>query len=148
MQGRSQMGRVVIAAATAIALAVPATAHARTNTRPGPCPLNRWDDEAIQDFAVRLIECASARWPVPGGASRAICIARRESGLIPWASSMTGQYLGLFQHSAAAWPDRFAAWTKPAWELKDDALNGRSNTVVTIRMVNANGWGAWAGTGC
>ena len=30
----------------------------------------------------------------------------------------TGQYLGLFQHSAEAWPDRYDEWTQPYWELK------------------------------
>jgi hypothetical protein len=144
------MGRVHVASAIAIALvlASPAAARPRADTRPGPCPLHREQDEAIQDLARRLIECAVARWPVPGGAPRAICIARRESGLIPWASSATGQYLGLFQQSAAGWPERFDAWTQPAWELKNNALNGRSNAIVTIRMVNADGWGAWAGPGC
>jgi hypothetical protein len=27
-------------------------------------------------------------------------------------------------------------------------LNGRTNAVVTMRMVNAEGWGPWAGVGC
>jgi hypothetical protein len=30
----------------------------------------------------------------------------------------------------------------------DNALHGRSNAVVTIRMVNANGWGPWERLDC
>ena len=73
----------------------------------GPCPLVRLEGEAIQAFSKRLIECAATRWPVEGGAEKAICIAQRESGLIPTASSPTGMYVGLFQHSAADWPRRY-----------------------------------------
>ncbi|MGH2595749.1 MAG: hypothetical protein ACRDH7_07275 [Actinomycetota bacterium] len=114
----------------------------------GPCALAREDGEAIQDFSIRLIKCAVDRWPVPGDAEKAICIAQRESGLIPTATSPTGEYVGLFQHSAADWPNRYAEWTRPAWQLKENPYNGRTNAIVTMRIVNAEGWGAWAGAGC
>jgi len=114
----------------------------------GPCPLVRLEAETIQAFSKRLIECAAARWPVEGGAEKAICIAQRESGLIPTASSPTGTYVGLFQHSAADWPRRYDEWTRPYWRLKVNPYNGRTNAIVTIRMVNAEGWGPWAGVGC
>ena len=56
--------------------------------------------------------------PVPGGQDRAICIARRESGLDPTAtSSPTGEYRGLFQHDRDLWPARYDRYTEPAWEL-------------------------------
>jgi len=116
--------------------------------RPGPCPLTRGADEGVRAFSMRIITCAAERWPVPGGAERAICIADRESGLIPTAQSPTGMYLGLFQHSAEAWGDRYLEWTRPVWQLKPNALNGRTNAVVTMRMANAFGWGPWAGVGC
>jgi hypothetical protein len=114
----------------------------------GPCALVREDGEAIQDFSIRLIQCAAARWPVEGGAEKAICIAQRESGLIPTASSPTGMYVGLFQHSAADWANRYAEWTRPSWQLKENPYNGRTNAIVTMRMANAEGWAAWAGAGC
>jgi hypothetical protein len=114
----------------------------------GPCALAREDGEAIQEFSIRLITCAADRWPVDGGAEKAICIAERESGLIPTASSQTGMYVGLFQHSAADWPRRYDEWTQPIWQLKDNPYNGRTNAIVTMRMANAKGWGAWAGVGC
>jgi hypothetical protein len=84
---------------------------------------------------------------VPGGAETAICIADVESGLHPEATSETGEYLGLFQHAAEAWPGRYETWTREAWALDESALSGRTNAIVTIRMVNANGWGPWEGVG-
>jgi hypothetical protein len=121
----------------------------RGGTRiPGPCPLVRLEGEAIQAFSKRLIQCAAARWPVEGGAEKAICTAERESGLIPTASSPTGMYVGLFQHSAADWPRRYDEWTRPYWRLKENPYNGRTNAIVTIRIANAEGWAAWAGAGC
>ena len=113
--------------------ATPAFAH----LSPGPCDFHRRDDESTRSFAKRRIVCAVERFgPVPGGQERAICIARRESGLDPSATSEpTGQYRGLFQHDRDKWPARFAEYTRPAWELSPRALNGRANAIVTIRMV-------------
>ena len=118
---------------------------------PGPCALIRNGGETVQDFSARLITCAAATWSVPGGAHRAICIARRESGLVPHATSPNGRYLGLFQHSAKYWPGRYDDWTKPDWQLRTSALNGRTNAVVTIRMVHGIGrWvtAGWPAKGC
>ena len=114
----------------------------------GPCDFGRSDGETIQHFSKRRIICAVERFgPVPGGSQRAICIARRESGLYPKAtSSPTGQYMGLFQHDRDLWPSRYETYTKPVWELSPSALNGRTNAIVTIRMVfdigtwKAAGW--------
>jgi hypothetical protein len=154
---RNRRIRVIAAAVTVGALALsllavtPATASPLRTAAPsvaGPCALARGVGEAIQDFSIRVITCAADRWPVEGGAEKAICIARRESGLIPTASSPTGMYVGLFQHSAADWPRRYAEWTKPVWQLKENPYNGRTNAIVTIRMANAEGWGPWAGVGC
>ena len=143
----------VIGGALALSLlaATPASAALpRTTTppAPGPCALVRSVGEAIQDFSIRIITCAADKWPVEGGADKAICIARRESGLVPTASSPTGMYVGLFQHSAADWPRRYEQWTRPSWQLKENPYNGRTNAIVTLRMANAQGWGAWAGVGC
>lgn len=103
---------------------------------PGPCPLMRDTNETIQHFSTRVITCAAGAWTVPGGADRAICIAARESGLNPKASSPTGAYLGLYQHSATYWPSRYDEWTKVDWDLRRSAFNARTNAIVTIRMVH------------
>ena len=154
---RNRVIRIAAAGITAGVLALslfvaaPALAsplHRGTPRIAGPCALLRLEGEAIQDFSTRLIECAADRWPVEGGAEKAICIADRESGLIPTASSPTGLYVGLFQHSAADWPRRYDEWTRPYWQLKENPFNGRTNAIVTIRMASAEGWGPWAGVGC
>ncbi len=119
--------------------ATPAIAH----HLPGPCDFHRLDDESVRTFAKRLIVCSVERFgPIPGGSERAICIARRESGLLPSATSEpTGQYRGLYQHDRDLWPWRYDTYTLPAWELSRRALNGRSNAIVTIRMVaDAGTW--------
>jgi hypothetical protein len=120
---------------------------ARAGGDAGPCALDRGDDESVRHHSKRLIACATQEWEVPGGAERAICIADAESHLNPRATSAGGEYLGLFQHAAEAWPARYDAWTRPSWHLDESALSGRTNAIVTIRMVNAGGWGAWSGVG-
>jgi hypothetical protein len=119
--------------------ATPAFAH----HLPGPCDFHRLDDESVRAFAKRRIVCAVERFgPVPGGSERAICIAQRESGLDPTTTSEpTGQYRGLYQHDRDYWPWRYDTYTLPAWELSPRALNGRTNAIVTIRMVvEAGSW--------
>ena len=123
--------------------ATPAVAH----HLPGPCDAHRRDGESVKHFSKRRIRCAVERFgPVPGGAKRAICIARRESGLIPSTTSEpTGEYRGLFQHDRDLWPARYDEYSKPVWELSPRALNGRTNAIVTLRMVDD--FGTWRGAG-
>jgi hypothetical protein len=134
-------------AALAVPVLLGATA-ASADHLPGPCERHREEGETVRSQMKRIIRCAVDRWEVPGGSERAICIADRESDLDPKAESANGEYLGLFQHSAEAWPDRYEGWTHPSWQLPESALHGRTNAVVTIRMVNAEGWGPWEGLGC
>ncbi len=125
---------VAVVVFPALLASAPAATSAERQT--GPCSLSRGADETVRQLAKRHIRCAVDEFgPVPGGARRAICIARRESGLIPTARSATSQYLGLYQHAAAYWPDRYEAWTEPGWGLPTSALRGRTNAIVTIRMV-------------
>jgi hypothetical protein len=132
-----------VAASAVLALSLPASAHHRE----GPCDVHRRDDETVQQHSKRLIRCAVDRWSVPGDTEKAICIADAESGLDPEAKSAGGEYLGLFQHMAKTWPEHYRAWTREAWELDESALSGRTNAIVTARIVNAEGWGAWHGVG-
>jgi len=140
--------RVVLLAALTVALVLGLAPAAGAHHRSGPCDVHVLPGETVVHHSKELIRCAVRKWAVEGGAARAICIARRESGLIPTAESAGGDFLGLFQHMAAAWQDRYTSWTWPGWRLKDDALNGRSNTIVTIRMVHDGGWGPWGGLNC
>ncbi len=138
---------MLLAALLVAGLGVPTLALAAEETKPGPCGDLRTEDQTVRQWVKEVIRCAERRWEVPGGAKKAICIAQAESGLNPKAVSESGEYVGLFQHSADAWPDRYREWTRKAWELDERPLNGRTNAIVTIRMVNANGWGPWAGVG-
>jgi hypothetical protein len=108
---------------------------------PGPCAIPRGIGESVERYSEREIACAVGRFgPVPGGARRAICIARRESGLVPGvASRPKGLYVGLYQHLAAAWPSRYEEYTSAMWQLPLSAFSGRTNAIVTIRMVKASG---------
>ena len=120
---------------------------ARADHRPGPCNVHPGQDESVVSHMKRIIRCAVEEWDVGGGAERAICVADAESHLNPDAGSNDGEYLGLFQHIATAWPDRYETWTRPGWDLPESAFSGRTNTIVTIRMVHENGWGPWHGVG-
>jgi hypothetical protein len=150
MKLRTKMVATIVTAAAGLALFAGPT-PARARYMPGPCFLPARTAETVRHHMKRIIRCAVDLWPVPGGAAKAICIADRESHLNPEASSRTGKYLGLFQHSAAAWPNRYTSYTRPEWKLHTSALNGRTNAIVTIRMVHAvgtKGWRPWAGAGC
>jgi hypothetical protein len=133
----------VLLASTPMLLPSPAAAGRHPDH---PCQLTRRDGETVPHFSKRLIRCAvGAYGPVAGGATRAICIARRESRLIPSASSPKRKYLGLYQHSATYWQWRFNTYTRPSWMLSSSALSGRSNAIVTVRMVHA--FGGWKRAG-
>ena len=148
----SIIGCVVATLITAAGPVARASGERRLDSGPpGPCALARMPGEAVRGFSARMITCATDIWSVPGGADRAICIANRESGLNPRASSPNGGYLGLFQHSAKYWPSRYDTWTKPAWELRRTALSARTNAIVTMRMVHRIGrWltAGWPPGGC
>lgn len=146
MRGPARPFALVLAIGLIASLGVGASTAVEQD-KPGPCAIPRADDQTVRQWAKELIRCAERRWEVPGGAEKAICIAKAESGLNPKVVSADGTYLGLFQHVAVAWPDRYREWTRRVWELDERALNGRTNAIVTIRMASANGWGAWAGVG-
>jgi hypothetical protein len=147
--GRRRILRTATASGLILASALAGPpAHAARMRVPGPCALPIEHRESIQHYSKRLIRCAVGRWPVKGGATKAICIARRESGLIPTMTSSDGKYLGLYQHRKKYWPERYDLWAWPGWKLKKTALNGRTNTIVTIRWVSEDGWGPWKGPGC
>ncbi len=141
--GRSRIVAAAVAALVVGSLATPATA----DHRPGPCALHRAEGETVRKHMRDVIRCASLKWDTKGGPELAICIARRESGLLPTAGA-DGPFLGLYQHMRAYWRERFESWSRPGWDLKRTALNGRTNALVTMRMVATNGWGAWGGAKC
>lgn len=95
------------------------------------------------------IRCAVRHWTVDGGAEKALAVARCESGLDELAYNATGcngyGCGGVFQQHLRYWDGRFAVLAPPWWGLRPGIFNGRSNTIVSIRMAHAAGWYAdWA----
>ena len=72
-----------------------------------------------------------------------MCIARRESGLLPWAESGDGMNKGLFQQHVNYWDGNYDTFTRSSWGLSRRILSGRTNTIVSIRMAHDPdiGWG-------
>jgi hypothetical protein len=139
---QTRSARLIVAALltlTTTLLLVPqhrAEARPRSRISPRFCAID-WRDG---DAAVRrLIRCAERRWSVPGGASKAVAVARCESGLEPDAHSSGNA--GVYQHATRYWPGRAAAWGFRGWSV----YNGRANVIVTLRMVHRAGWNPWSG---
>ena len=124
------------------------TTPASARHAPGPCDFHRDDDQPVRQHSREQIRCAVARWPVPGGAEVALCIAKRESGLLPWAESGDGLNKGLFQQHVHYWDGNYDGYTQRWWDLPRRILSGRTNTIVSIRMASDIGWGPWGGRDC
>lgn len=138
--------KAVVAVGMVAALLAPAGAEA--GGRRGPCavPWQRaWREEGDPSGVRRLIRCAAALWAVPGGAERALEVARCESGLRPDAYG--GGNAGVFQHRVVYWRRRALRFLRPAWfggVRVPSPYNARANVIVAIRMAHAGGWGPWA----
>ncbi len=150
------MRSIIVIVAMLAALLAPSVPSARAVDR-GPCDKQRWLRITPETWSERkvkgLIRCAVDRWPVPGGASKAIAVATCESGLWPWA--VGGDNLGLFQHKDDYWMGRVQRYLRPAWfnahqwERLETRLSGafiaRANTLVSIRMAHAAwSWAPWS----
>ncbi|HWC71422.1 MAG TPA: hypothetical protein VG993_09700 [Actinomycetota bacterium] len=135
---------VAIAAGLMLTTAPAATAH----HAPGPCDFHQGAGVTIRQHSRRQIRCAATRWRVPGGAKVALCIAKRESGLLPWAASKDGLNKGLFQQHVRWWDGNYRTYTRPLWALPPRIVSGRTNAIVSIRMAHEIGWGPWGGRSC
>ena len=135
---------VLLAAGLTFTAAPAASAH----HAPGPCGFHRGDDQTVRRHSRDQIRCAVARWPVPGGTDVALCIAKRESGLLPWAESGDGLNKGLFQQHVHYWDGNYEGYTQRSWDLPRRILSGRTSTIVSIRMASEIGWGPWGGRDC
>ncbi len=120
----------------------------------GPCDEERWlritPKEWTHSLVAGLIRCAVARWPVPGGAPKAIATWDCESSLYAWAHN--GGNLGVAQISA--WTDRARAWLRRAWFNRFQARRvfgessgayvARANVLAGVRWAHFQGWSAWS----
>lgn len=135
-----------LAAGVALATVPAASAH----HAPGPCDFHRKEGVTVRQHSREQIRCAAHKWDVPGGVAVALCIARRESGLLPWAESGDGKNKGLFQQHVNYWDGNYDTFTRSSWGLPRGILSGRTNTIVSIRMAHDPdiGWGPWGGRAC
>lgn len=136
--------RILIAAVAMPALLtiVPGTARA---TFPEPKArtvserICNYDWKASKREVKQLIRCATRHWGSPGGADKALDVARCESGFQTDAYNPSG-YAGVYQQALHYWPDRADKWGFPDRSV----YNGRANIIVSIRMANsANAWSIW-----
>jgi len=94
---------------------------------------------------VLTIRCAERRWAVPGGAPKALTVARCESGSDLKDPGGDG-YAGTFQQAERYWPGRWRTYNPHSWEkrLRNAAAQPRSNVVVSIQMAHSGGWDPWS----
>ncbi len=102
-----------------------------------------WTDREVRLSIVAAVD----RWPVPGGAAKAISVAQCESHLNERASN-DGDYLGVYQQAARYWPGRQDNFDSASWSLHESAFNARANVIVSIRQAHAGGWGPWEMGSC
>jgi hypothetical protein len=115
--------------------ALPARAH-RAPLVPRPVCHHDWR-EGTRELK-QLITCAARRWGVPGGARKALAVARCESGLRPRAYNPAG-YAGVYQQALVYWDER----ARHFGFAGRSPFNGRANVIVSLRMASAVGWGPW-----
>jgi hypothetical protein len=109
-----------------------------TQVSPKVCPV----DWRIGTWHVRkLIRCAAFRYHVPGGATKALAIANRESHFDPGAYNAYSGAAGIYQHLSRYWPGRAYTFGFKGYS----AFNARANIIVTMRMVTRYGWSPWGG---
>ncbi len=156
------MKRAFVAAIVAAVLAVPMTAEAKPNLGRwrGPCSTFAEGENLTpavyqanpakgQQQIIRLITCVFRRF-APGNEATAVAVARRESGLWPWAENSSSGCAGLFQH--ITWTERISM--VPRWMFAPgyhpSAFDPRANALVAAFMVAgvgawSPGWGPWGG---
>lgn len=100
-----------------------------------------------------LIRCAVRRWPVEGGAPKAISVFECESSLFPWASSNGNLGIGQLRF----WTDRVGRYLRGRWfndaqwhrihTVPHGAFVARANVIVSVRLAHS-GWGPWEAGKC
>jgi len=145
MAPQKTLRRRVLAAALAIPVILglaPALARA-TTADPGARTISNricdFDWRESRHEVKRLIRCAARHWRSPGGANKALDVAKCESGFDTDAYN-PGGYAGVYQHAVRYWPGRAHRWGFPDRSV----YNGRANIIVSIRMAHsADSWRIW-----
>lgn len=94
---------------------------------------------------VRMMRCATQRWPVPGGLDKTMAVVGCESSFNPLNINTSGTHFGLFQHDGRYWRDRWREWgTGIDFQVPNNPLDAWASIMVSVRIVNRYGWSAWA----
>lgn len=132
-------------------------AQATSTRQLGPCDQERFlritPKEWSPSIVRGLIRCVVARWPVAGGAPKAIAVFSCESSLFPWASSNGNLGIGQLRF----WPDRVHRYLRARWfnaaqwsrirAVPNGAFLARANVIVSVRLAHS-GWGPWEAGKC
>jgi hypothetical protein len=123
-----------VVATTRLGLDMAPPSAVPTRSIPDPCPSG-----GARSTVRSLIACEATLWNVPGGASRALAVARCESRFERAAFNPTGcggsGCVGLFQQSLRYWRRRAAEYGYPGRPATDP----RANVVVSMRMAEERG---------
>jgi hypothetical protein len=111
---------------------LPAAAHAGTVAR--SCPQPATGPESVKS----LIRCAAPKLGL--STSKALQVAWRESRYHPGARNNSSGTCGVFQHMPRYWPERVRRWY---WGTDPSCYDGRTNVLVSLRMVRSGGWSPW-----
>lgn len=90
----------------------------------------------------RMLRCAERMYPVRGGLNKVMQVVWCESRFNPFAVSESGRHFGLFQHDRKFWMTRWSAWSLDG--MPRNPTNAWTNIMVSMRIINAYGWGAWS----
>lgn len=127
-----------------VLLAPGGLATAVTEQHQQECMFNGMDaGDWTQREEYRTARCVTTKWHVPGGLRELIRVGNCESSFYRFAYNSAGPYVGIFQHHLGSWPRRVEKYEPAWWELKPGWTNSRTQIVVTVRMVRAEGWGPW-----
>lgn len=119
-------------------------ARATEDWRERECRMNEGSSTWRTVEVENMIRCAVGKWPVPGGVSKALQVARCESGSDMLDRSTDG-YAGTYQQATRYWPERRRAHRPAGWRIAPSVYNPRSNVTVSIRMASRGGWDDWPG---
>lgn len=104
-------------------------------------------------FSTREIKmtlaCTTKRWTPSGGLNKVYSVFGCESGFNEYADNPYSSAAGIGQALAstwASWKDRFAEFMR-RWDLHGSVYNGRSNSILSVRVA-AGGWGPWTYGSC
>lgn len=134
--------RVLALAVVALFLTVPQAQAHQLPSVAHHCRVSDGNGWSNKDVA-QGIRCAASKWHVPGGTSKALSVARCESGLDEH-NSYAG-HDGVYQHDRRYWASRFRHLNPHhGWKLVSSVWNARTNIVISMRMAHNTGWGAWS----